>query len=189
VRNKSLHAALVKISTCGGDHCCCHHCWTHHPLPHCAHIHCLVSINIQQVSTGAIFSTWRIQWHTFALYALPCLTLFCQTAPLLPSVTQQQNVVEYWWEGSTSTAITPASASDIVGRHNKIGGLTFEAGPVVSDFFQIWTHRDIEMKKVFLKMPSDKPLGWIYWMTNYYFQVYHYSLWETVPQVIWHGYL
>lgn len=23
---------------------------THHPLPHCAHIHCLVSINIQQAS-------------------------------------------------------------------------------------------------------------------------------------------
>jgi len=38
---------------------------------------------------------------------------FYQTAPLLPSVTRQQHTVEYWQEGSTSTAIPPASAYDI----------------------------------------------------------------------------
>ena len=32
----------------------------HHLVPHCAHIHCLVFINIQQwMSVGTIFSTWR----------------------------------------------------------------------------------------------------------------------------------
>jgi len=50
---------------------------------------------------------------------------FCQTAPLLPSVAQQQNVMEYCWEGSASTAISPTSASDVVGQHNKIRGDTF----------------------------------------------------------------
>jgi len=34
---------------------------------------------------------------------------------LLPSVIQQQHVMEYWWEGSTSTAIPPTSTSDVVG--------------------------------------------------------------------------
>ena len=47
-----------------------------------------------------------------------------QTAPLLPSVSQQQHVTEYWWEGSTSMAI-PTSVSDGVGQHNIIGGITF----------------------------------------------------------------
>ena len=50
---------------------------------------------------------------------------FCQTARLLPSVTQQQNVKEYWWEGSFYTVIPPTSASDIVGQDHKIGGITF----------------------------------------------------------------
>ena len=64
---------------------------------------------------------------TFALYALPCQTPFYQTAPVLSSVTQQQNVKGYWWEGSTSTAVPPTSASDAVGQHNQIGGITFGA--------------------------------------------------------------
>jgi len=49
---------------------------------------------------------------------------FCQTASLLPSVTQQQNVRGYWWGGSTS--VPPPSASDVVDQpNNKIGGITF----------------------------------------------------------------
>jgi len=35
--------------------------------------------------------------------------------------------MEYLWEGSTSTAIPPTSASAIVGQHHKIGGITFGA--------------------------------------------------------------
>jgi len=53
--------------------------------------------------------------------------LFCQTAPLLPSVTQQQNAMEYWWEDSTSIAIPPTSTSDVVVQHNKTGDITFRA--------------------------------------------------------------
>jgi len=41
--------------------------------------------------------------------------LFCQAAPLLPAVSQQQNVMEYWWEGSVSIAILTISASDVMG--------------------------------------------------------------------------
>ena len=66
-----------------------------------------------------------IQRHTFASYVLPHQKPFCQSAPLLPSVTEQQNVTKYRWEGSTSTAIPSTSASDIMAQHNKIGGTTF----------------------------------------------------------------
>ena len=47
--------------------------------------------------------------------------------PLLPSFAQQKNVMEYWQEGSTPTAVPPTSASDIVGQHHKIEGITFGA--------------------------------------------------------------
>lgn len=47
-----------------------------------------------------------IRLHTSsASYTLPRVTPFCQIAPLLPAVTQQPNVTECWWKGSTSTAI------------------------------------------------------------------------------------
>ena len=54
------------------------------------------------------------------------MTPFCQTAPLLPSVTWQQHVMGYWWQPSASTAISPTSDSDSVGQDNKIG-VTFKA--------------------------------------------------------------
>ena len=60
-----------------------------------------------------------------ASYTVPCQMPFCQTATLLPSVLQQQNVMEYWWEGSASAAIPPASASVIRDQCNEIGGITF----------------------------------------------------------------
>ena len=52
VINKILRPALAKIctaiwnTTCLSHHC--HHCQNHHPPPHCAHVHYLISINIQQ---------------------------------------------------------------------------------------------------------------------------------------------
>ena len=73
-----------------------------------------------------LFPHGGIQGHAFALYALPH-----QITPLLPSVTQQQHGMGYWWEGSTSTAITPTSASDIVGQYNKIGGITSSAALIL----------------------------------------------------------
>jgi hypothetical protein len=64
---------------------------------------------------------------------------FCQTAPLLSSVAWQQNLTEYWREGSASTAISTTFTSDIVGQHNKIGGITFGTAYIVWELqeFQI----------------------------------------------------
>ena len=58
---------------------------------------------------------------------------FCQTIPLLPSVTQQEHVMKYCWEGSASTVISLTSASDVVGKYNKMGGIIFGA-----DFVYVW---------------------------------------------------
>jgi len=66
----------------------------------------------------------------FASYVFPCQTTFCQTAPLLPSVTWQQNVTEYWWEGPTSDT-PPTSTSDVMDRHNKVEGITFRAAFII----------------------------------------------------------
>ena len=78
------------------------------------------------MSVGAIFfPRGIIQLHTLASSALPC-----QTAPLLPSVMWQQNVMEYWWEHSASAAVPPTFSSDIVGQYRKIGDITFRAALV-----------------------------------------------------------
>ena len=113
---------------------------THHPPPHCTHIHCLVSINVQHVLmnfNGCHFFCMEEFNDSFASHPLPCQTPFCQTAPLLPSVAWHQNTTEYCQEDSTSTAIWPTSASDTVGQHNKIGGITFATALIQSPMFPI----------------------------------------------------
>ena len=94
---------------------------------HCAHIHYLVSINVEQAQMNVngynFFMHGYIKLHPFASYTLPCQTPFCQTAPLLLSVAWCRHWMGYWWEGSTSTATSPASSSGVVGQHNKIGSI------------------------------------------------------------------
>ena len=101
--NKTLCGVFVKICSSGGDPLL-HSCYDsiiadmHCPLPDCSHplfglLKCPASINeCQQVQ---FFLHGGIQFHTFASYTLPCQTPFCQTAPLLPSVPWQQNVMGY----------------------------------------------------------------------------------------------
>jgi len=102
-------------------------------LKHTTHaslcLHPLVSINIQQawinVNRCDFFLHGGIQFHNFVAYALPHQTPFCQTTPLLPSVTWQQHVARNI--GGMPYYIT--SASDVLGQRNKIGGITFRAAP------------------------------------------------------------
>ena len=81
----------------------------------------------QWISMGVIFPHVETQRYTFVSKTLPCQAPVCKAAPLLPSVTQQQSVMEYWWEGSTSTVIPPMLISDLVGQQNKLGGIKFLA--------------------------------------------------------------
>jgi len=49
------------------------------------------------------------------------------TLPLWCHLSQQQNIMKYWWEGSAYTTIPSMSTSDILCQHHKIGGITFGA--------------------------------------------------------------
>ena len=117
-------------------HCHCCHFWNAPLTPHCAHSHCLVSRNVQQVSVNVngchFFHMKDFNNTPFLHKQFHCQMPFCQIAPLLPPVTQQRNITGYGWEASTCTAITPTSASDITGQHNKITGVTFRAALVCS---------------------------------------------------------
>lgn len=55
------------------------------------------------------------------------VTPFCQTAPLQPFAVWQQNVMEYCCKDLACTVIPLTSAYDVVGQHNKVGGITFKA--------------------------------------------------------------
>ena len=46
--------------------------------------------------SATLFLHGGIQWHVFPSSALPCRMPFCQAAPLLPSVMQQQHITGYW---------------------------------------------------------------------------------------------
>ena len=98
---KSLHAALVKICTMEVTHCCCHHCWNTTPRTSlCRHplfgLH-KCSASISECQWMPLILHGGIQWYTFASCTLPFQIPVCQPDPLLPTVTKQQNVMEYWW--------------------------------------------------------------------------------------------
>lgn len=128
---KRLHATLIKVYTSGDD-----------PLsPLLKHTtRCLTVLtstvwspemfSASEYQQAQLFPRRGIQWHAFTSWALPCQTPFCQTTPLLLSLKQQQNAMEYWQEHSASIALPPPSASDVLGQHNKIKSITFGAALV-----------------------------------------------------------
>lgn len=79
------------------------------------------------MSMSAVFCTRRNWIPLFFSCVFPCLLLFCQTAPQLPSIIWQQNVVGYLWKGLVSTITPPKSAADVVGQSDKTGSVTFRA--------------------------------------------------------------
>ena len=131
--NKSLHATFLEVWLCRTwlvFHVSVTTAETLHTTSLCCHslfgLH-KCSASIDECQWAQCFLHEGNQSPPFAPYTLPCQMPLRQSVPLLPSVAQQQNVMEYGWEGSTSTAISPPSASDVVSQHNKIGGVTFGA--------------------------------------------------------------
>ena len=125
--NKSLHAVLIKICPTVTVTTAETHTPTTSLLSHPLFGLHKCSALADECQWVPFFLHGGIKSHPFASHTLPCQRPFCLTLPLLPSVTQQQNVTEYWWEVSASTAILPISTFDIVGQNNKIGGVTFRA--------------------------------------------------------------
>lgn len=103
-------------------HCCYHYCWNTAPTASlCSH----PLFDIHQCSASIDESVPFFFFFFFmeGFNDTPLLSL-------LPCVTWQQNVMGYWWEGSTSTAVPPTSTSDVVGQRNKIEGSTLGAALV-----------------------------------------------------------
>ena len=127
--SNSLHTTLLKICTSWSDPLFLSPLLTQHSLTHCAHIHHLISIRVQQVLmnlSGWNFFHIAIQLHPFASYVLPHQMPFSQTVHLLPSVTKKQYVTILVGRFHLYCHTTDI-ASDIVGQHDKIGGITFGA--------------------------------------------------------------
>ena len=126
--NRILHAMLVKIGISGGGPLS--PLLKHNPITSpCSHplfgLH-KRSANICECQWVPFFLHGGIQFHNFISSALPCQTPFHQAAPQA-AVTLQQNAMEYWREGSTSTAIPLTSKSDVMDQNNKTRGITFKA--------------------------------------------------------------
>ena len=81
----------------------CHHIWNAPPITSlCSHLLFGLHTHSQAPKTisGRHFFHME-EWNgTLLLPAHFHVRHHCQTAPLLPSVTQQQEVTGYWWEGS-----------------------------------------------------------------------------------------
>lgn len=99
---------------------------THRPLSNFAQIHCLVAINTQHVSLNASGC------HLFYMKEFNYTPLFHTHFPVRHHfVIQQQNIKEYWWECSNSTAVPPTPASDSMRSHNKMEIITFGSELIV----------------------------------------------------------
>ena len=151
--NKTLRATFIKICPSGSETLLLSPLLKH--TTHCLTVLTsivwspLVFSKHWWMSSGAIFSAWQNSvTHLYLITHSPIRRYSVKSAPLLPSVTWQQHVMEYWWEVSTSTAIPPPSAFDIEGQHHKAEGTTFRAALIKGN---IGTQL-ILIKKKFLKL-------------------------------------
>lgn len=95
-------------------------------------MHCLVSMNIQQTSvnvSGCHFLCMEEFSDTPLIHTHLHVICHSVSAPLLSSVTWQQDAMGCWWEGSTSIVIPSTYISDVMDQHD-IGGITFGAAIV-----------------------------------------------------------
>jgi len=99
------------------------------------------SASFDECQQALFFPPGGIQRHPFASYTFPYQTPFCHAAPLLPSVTWQQNIMECWWEGSASTSVSSTFTSDIVGQHYEIGGISFRSA--ISEVYSLRESRSV----------------------------------------------
>lgn len=83
--------------------------------------------------------TTRIEFHYNQTW-VQVNTPFCRTAPLLSSVTQQQNITGWWWEGSTSAAIPPSSVWMLFTNNHFGGCFIYFRHPTPVQDLTFWPH-------------------------------------------------
>ena len=102
----------------------------HHSLPHCAHIHCLVSINILQVpmnvSEDDFFHLEEFSDTPLILSMSDAIWSDCPSAAIYHRATKCNSILV----GSvTLTAIPPPSASVVISQYDKNRRHYFRSSP------------------------------------------------------------
>ena len=130
VMNKSLHAVLIKICASGDDPP------SLSPLQKHTTYHLTVLTSTVwspqmlskhwMMSVGTIVSSWRNSVAYLCFTYTPMSDAILSDFPSAASCHMATNT-EYWREGSTSIVTPPTSTSDVMGQHNKLGGITFRA--------------------------------------------------------------
>ena len=114
----------------------------HHLLPHFTDIHCLVSINVQQALMNVScysFSTWRnsMPHFCFICTSMSDTTLsHCPSAAICHTATKCNGILVRRFNLYCHIM---TSASDTMGQHHKIGGVTFRVA-FIYDFKVLPTH-------------------------------------------------
>ena len=124
---------------CHSRHCC--QCWNAPPIASlCSHplfalLKCSASIG--EWLWVPFFQHRGVLWHTFASYSLPCQMPFCQDCPsaaICCAATKWNGILIASFKLLATTALAPTSASDVVGQHNIMGGITFRAALMYLDW-------------------------------------------------------
>ena len=127
VMNKNLHVVLVTIYTSECDPLFLLpllKCTTYHLTVLTATVWSPQAFSKHQwMSMGAILSTRRNSMPHFCFICTSMSDTILSDCPSA-AVTQQQNVMEYWWKGPVAATIPLTSAYAIMGWHNKIGDIT-----------------------------------------------------------------
>ena len=84
------------------------------------------------MSLGAIFSVWRNSVIHLCFICTLMSDITLSDCPSAAICYMAKIVVVYWWEGSTSTATSPTSVTDVAGQQNKTGGITFGVALIFS---------------------------------------------------------
>jgi len=126
-------------------------------------------IRHQWVSVGAIFSVWRNSVTHLCFILTSMSDTIVSECPSAAICHEQQNVMEYCWKGSPSTAIPPTSISDIEGPHN--GGLIFRAAHIDLDLHSllnvyVWNVNHVLCQNIFQFLSKN---FWCFLMLVAYF--------------------
>ena len=119
----------------------------HHPPPYCTLIQCLFSINMQQVlmSMGVIFFSVRMNSVTLCCFIRTSTSDIvpsdCPSAAICHTATKRSGILVGRFN---LYCLPPTSASDTVGWHNKIRGITF--GEAVINLLHTYSLRWVFLK-------------------------------------------
>jgi len=122
------HSSFCGVTAVHGHLLCyCHHCWN---ALSTASLCSYPLFGLHQRSANVdecLFLHMEEFSDTPLLHMCLCVRCHSVRLPLCYHLSHSNKLMKYWWEDSTSTAVPPTSASDIMSQSNNMGGITFGA--------------------------------------------------------------